>query len=256
MEPSNTATAVALLRAVASGDADAAASYMSPNGFVQHDPSGASDVAGPREQASRAMGDEHLEVARVLEDDPFVVAHGRSGIGDVGEVFFAVFLFEDGLVAEQWRFTAPEAPASESGHTQTDGQAEPDGRVDTGRAKKLVRDYYETVHIGGQHDRINDFMSGDRQIRHEPGVIDGVAAFKRDLAVLTRNCTIDEIVLLAGQGDLVFIAARGTKASRAPTSTSTAWRPASSWNTGASRSRSRRGRRREAATTCSDARWS
>ena len=209
MASSNIATAVTLLRAVSSGDAAAAASCMSQSGFVQQDPSGAGDVAGSREKAARATGDGHLDVARLLEDGSFVVAHGQNGKSDVGEVFFAVFRFEDSLVAEQWHFTAPAAPANESGHTQTDGPTEPDGRVDTEGAKALVRDYYETVHVGGRHDRIGDYMSGDRQIRHEPGVRDGVGAFRQDLAVLTRNRTIDEIVLLAGQGDLVFIAARG-----------------------------------------------
>ncbi len=32
----------------------------------------------------------------------------------------------------------------------------------------------------------------------------------RDLGVLTRNRTIDEIRLLLGQGDFVFVAAKGT----------------------------------------------
>ena len=41
-------------------------------------------------------------------------------------------------------------------------------------------------------------MSGDLQIRHEPGVRDGSAAFQQDLALLTRSTTIDEIVLFVG----------------------------------------------------------
>jgi predicted SnoaL-like aldol condensation-catalyzing enzyme len=56
---------------------------------------------------------------------------------------------------------------------------------------------------------IRRFLSADIQIRHEPGVADGVDAFECDLAVLTRDRTIDEIKLLLGQGDFVFIAALG-----------------------------------------------
>lgn len=146
------------------------------------------------------------EVVRILEDGPLVVAHGREG----DEVFFAAFRFADGQIVERWRFAAPTAPPNAGGHTQLDGPAEPDAGADTHATKALVRRYYEAVHVGGAHDRIDEFMAGDRQIRHEPGVRDGVAAFKADLAVLTRDRTIDEIVLLAGQGDLVFILARGT----------------------------------------------
>ena len=49
-------------------------------------------------------------------------------------------------------------------------------------------------------------------IRHESGVSDGVEAFMRDLAVATRDRTIDDIRLLAGCGDLVFLVALGTHA--------------------------------------------
>jgi predicted SnoaL-like aldol condensation-catalyzing enzyme len=47
-------------------------------------------------------------------------------------------------------------------------------------------------------------------IRHEPGVRDGVAEFMRDVEVLMQHRTIDEIKFLLGQGEFVFIAAKGT----------------------------------------------
>ena len=47
-------------------------------------------------------------------------------------------------------------------------------------------------------------------IRHEPGVRDGLGEFLRDVAVLMQHRTIDELKLLVGEGDLVFVAAKGT----------------------------------------------
>ena len=47
-------------------------------------------------------------------------------------------------------------------------------------------------------------------IRHEPGVRDGITEFLRDVQVLMQHRTIDEIQLLLGQGNFVFIAAKGT----------------------------------------------
>jgi hypothetical protein len=52
--------------------------------------------------------------------------------------------------------------------------------------------------------------SDDHCIRHEPGVRDGVAAFKRDLEELVKHRSIDEIKFVLGQGDFVFIAAKGS----------------------------------------------
>lgn len=207
MAPGNVAVAVAFLEAVADGDVETVTGLVSSAGFIQHDPSVADGVAGLRNQVDRRMGMRRPEVVRTLEDGPLVVVHGRDA---TGEIFFAVLRVEDGMLAEHWRFEAPSAPPNVSGHTQTDGPLGPDLREDAVRAKALVTNYYETVHIGGRQDKIGDYMSGNRQIRHEPGVRDGVTAFEADLAMLTKNRSIDEIVLLAGQGDLVFIAARGT----------------------------------------------
>ena len=47
-------------------------------------------------------------------------------------------------------------------------------------------------------------------IRHEPGVRDGIGEFLRDVETLMQHRTIDEIRLLLGHGDFVFIAAKGT----------------------------------------------
>ena len=208
MASENVEKALGLLGGLSRGDANLAIRHVSPVGFVQHDPLVADGVSGLRDYMSRSTGD--LKIVRALEDGPFVVAHGRDGADDEGNVFFAVFRFENGLLVEHWRFAAPIAPPNESGHTQTDGPTVPDGGQDTDEAKALVRSYYETVHIGGKHDQIRQYMSDDLQIRHEPGVQDGVAAFERDLAGLTQSRTIDEIALLMGQGDFVFLAARGT----------------------------------------------
>jgi len=209
MALSLTERAVETLRGLSSGDVDKAIAHVRTEGFLLHDPSVSRGVAGLRELAARSTGGgDALEVARTIEDGAAVVIHARSG----DAVVFAVFRFEKALVAELWWFTAPAAPSNRSGHSQTDGPVRPDPGVDTAAARMLVRAYYETVHIAGRHEQIDRFMSGDRQIRHEPGVRDGVDAFRTDLAVLTRDRTIDDMVLLAAQGDFVFIAARGTHA--------------------------------------------
>jgi predicted SnoaL-like aldol condensation-catalyzing enzyme len=75
--------------------------------------------------------------------------------------------------------------------------------------KSIVREYYETIHVSGDHSKIPRYFAGDHCIRHEPGVLDGVTAFKRDLEEVTKRRSIDEIKFVLGQGDFVFIAAKG-----------------------------------------------
>ena len=125
-------------------------------------------------------------------------------------VFFDIFRFEDGLIVEHWVFSAQGAPPNKSGHTQTDGPTQAKLSDDTEKNKSIVREYYQTIHVSGDHSRIPQYFSGDHCIRHEPGVRDGVAAFKRDLEELVKHRSIDEIKFVLGQGDFVFIAAKGS----------------------------------------------
>jgi predicted SnoaL-like aldol condensation-catalyzing enzyme len=103
-----------------------------------------------------------------------------------------------------------DAPPNQSGHTQTDGPTEAKLSENTEKNKSIVRQYYETVHISGDHSKILQYFSGDYCVRHEPGVRDGVGAFIHDLGILMQHRSIDEVKLLLGERDFVFIAATGT----------------------------------------------
>ena len=201
--------AVTMIRGVASRDAERVTRYVSSARYVEHDPALADGIEGIRQSMFLGPGEErHLKVIRTLRDGPFVLVQSQGAL--LGrEVRFDVFRFEDGGIVEHWGFSTDGGPPNHSGHTQADGPTEPTHHEDTAKNTAFVRRYYESVHIAGAHDAVRAMVAADC-IRHEPGVTDGVDAFIADLAVLTRDRTIDEIVLLIGQGDLVFIAARGT----------------------------------------------
>jgi predicted SnoaL-like aldol condensation-catalyzing enzyme len=150
-----------------------------------------------------------LKVLRAFQDGPYVFSH-EEGLILGQSVFFDIFRFEDGLIVEHWVFSAQGAPPNKSGHTQTDGPTQAKLSDDTEKNKSIVREYYETIHVSGDHSKIPQYFSGDHCIRHEPGVRDGVAAFKRDLEELVKHRSIDEIKFVLGQGDFVFIAAKGS----------------------------------------------
>ncbi len=197
---------------LASGDPVLATRYMDPARCIEHNPHSRDGVEGVSEYVDQIAADRpDLKVIRAYQDGAFVFTQADGHVRGDG-TFFDVFRFDDGLIVEHWGFSAPAGPPNASGHTQVDGPTEPKSLEDTEKNKALVRDYYQTFHIEGRHDLAPKYFAGDFMIRHEPGVTDGIGAFLRDLDVLTRDRTIDQIELLLGQGDFVFIAAKGTHA--------------------------------------------
>ena len=201
---------MAVFEGISEKDADLATRYLDPDQFLQHNPRAADGVDGLKQFVALFPKEQlHIEVVRALQDGSFVVTQAK-GQRSGQNIFFDIFRFKHGLVVEHWAFATSDAPPNQSGHTQIDGPAEPTHLEDTEKNKAVVRSYYETVHVLGQHDQIPQYFSGDHCIRHEPGVRDGVAAFRQDLERLVQNRTIDTIEFVLGQGDLVFIAAKGT----------------------------------------------
>jgi predicted SnoaL-like aldol condensation-catalyzing enzyme len=202
---------LAMLRGIANRDPDLATKWVKPLGFKQHNPHVADGVEGLRKHIGRFPEESHfLKVVRKYQEGPFVFTH-REGLFLRPGVFFDLFKFEDGLIVEHWVFFAKGAPPNQSGHTQTDGPTEAKGLEDTEKSKSIVREYYQTIHVAGDHSKIpNYFFFEDHCIRHEPAVRDGVSEFKRDLAELVKHRSIDEIKFVFGQGDFVFIAATGS----------------------------------------------
>ena len=210
MVSSATQKALDVFAGISAGDPDLATKHIDSERFVQHNPYAADGVDGLRRFIAQSPREQlRLSVVRALEDGAYVVTQAmgaRSG----KNIFFDVFRFDDGLIVEHWAFSADEAPPNQSGHTQLDGPTEPQHLEETETNKSLLRTYYENFHVRGDHGQSEQYFAADLMIRHEPGVRDGVDAFLHDVTVLMQHRTIDEVKLLLGQGDLVFIAAKGT----------------------------------------------
>lgn len=213
MAETNLGTVKEVLAAMRAQDVETALRHFDVR-FVQHAPFVAGGVEGLRRHLLGSSPDQlKLTLVRAIEDGPLVVAQMLSEAS--GENLFHVYRFQNGLIAEQWTFSSPTAPPNQSGHTQLDGPTEPKDLGETEKNKAIVTRYYKTFHLAGHHERNPEFFTGDRMIRHEPGVRDGLGEFLRDVASLMQHRTIDAIKLVVGQGDLVFIAATGTHEARA-----------------------------------------
>ena len=195
---------------ISAGDVSLATKYIDHKRFVQHNPYAADGVEGLTQFISQSPRDQlQVTVVRAFQDGPYVVTQAK-GQRSGRNIFFDIFRFEDGLVVEHWAFSTMDAPPNPSGHTQIDGPTEAKHLEDTEKNKSLLRTYYKTFHLRGDHSRSEQYFAGDLMIRHEPGVRDSVAEFMHDVEILMQHRTIDEIKFLLGQGDFVFIAAKGT----------------------------------------------
>ena len=199
-----------VFQGISAGDAEVATRYIDHERYVQHNPY-AGDGAEVLRQFIRKNAQEQLQltVVRAFQDGAYVVTQAK-GVRSGRNIFFDIFRFENGLIIEHWAFSTADAPPNLSGHSQIDGPTDATNLDDTEKNKALVRNYYQTVHVSGDHSRIPRYFSGDHCVRHEPGVRDGVTAFQGDLAQLVKNRSIDEITFVFGQGDFVFIAAKGS----------------------------------------------
>jgi predicted SnoaL-like aldol condensation-catalyzing enzyme/uncharacterized protein YndB with AHSA1/START domain len=209
MATSHIEKVLTVFRGLAGRDPDLAAKYINPEKYIEHNPHVGDGVEGLKAYVRSLPNDNHLRVVRAFQDGLYVFSQ-EEGLILGKNIFFDIFRFEDDLIVEHWAFSAKDAPPNQSGHTQTDGPTEAKLSVDTYKNKSIVREYYETIHVSGDHSKIPHYFAGDNCIRHEPGVLDGVTAFKRDLEELVKHRSIDEIKFVLGQGDFVFIAAKGS----------------------------------------------
>ena len=210
MAMTNIEKVLAVFAGISAGDEELATRYIHKKRFIQHNPYAADGVEGLRRFIRDAPREQlQLTVVRAFQDGDYVFTQ-EEGQRSGRNVFFDLFRFRDGFVVEHWAFSSMVASPNQSGHTQVDGPTEAKHLADTEKNKAFLREYYETFHLSGDHSQSARYFTGDRMIRHEPGVRDGVAEFLRDVEVLMQHRTIDAIKFLLGEGDFVFIAAMGT----------------------------------------------
>jgi predicted SnoaL-like aldol condensation-catalyzing enzyme len=161
---------ITVFQGIGAGHAELATKYLNPDKYIEHNPRSADGVDGFKEYIRLLKKEDHrLKVVRASQDGNYVFAQEDGVI--LGEnTFFEVFRFENGLIVEHWVFSAKAGPPNKSGHTQLDGPTQAKDLEDTQKNKSLLRRYYETFHIRGDHSRSEQYFAGDLCIRHEPGV--------------------------------------------------------------------------------------
>jgi len=67
---------------------------------------------------------------------------------------------------------------NQAGRSMVDGPTEAVDQDQTETNRAVVRSFVETVLVGGQLDRLTDFVDVDTYAEHNPGLVDGVSALR------------------------------------------------------------------------------
>ena len=207
---------IALLNSLENGD-HAPVAFISPQKYIQHNLSVADGLAafGALLQHKPAGGFK-VKVMRVFEDGDYVFTHTEYDFFGP-KIGFDIFRFENGLVVEHWDNMQETVTATKSGHSMTDGPITSGDLDKTAANKALVKALYDVVMIGGQSDKVTDYISAEKYIQHNPGVGDGLAGFGAAMAELAQvglGMTVRKVHLILGEGDFVLSQSEGVFAGK------------------------------------------
>ncbi|MBE1285861.1 MAG: hypothetical protein GJ676_21285 [Rhodobacteraceae bacterium] len=169
-----------LLKGIETGDPEAAR-VVNEARYVQHNPQTHEGSEGLAVLFARlAKTNPKVRFIRVFEDGDYAFAHNEYDFSSV-RAAFEVFRFEDGQAVEHWDNIQPLPGPNPSGRGMLDGITEIADLDRTEENRTRVRDFVETVLIGREMARLDEFVVADL-IQHDPDLPDGVQAFAAALA--------------------------------------------------------------------------
>lgn len=211
MSLSNKEKAVAVLRSIETGSMDPMTKYVNPNKYIQHNLA-APDGFHPEvmeDIASMLRGSARVNCVRVFEDGNHVFVHSEYDFFGP-KIGFDVFRFEDGLIVEHWdNLQETPASANRSGHTMIDGETRIVDRERTESNKARIRDFWETVVLGGNMLCLPAYMDSDRVVMHNPFMADGLANALKAIEESGNRMAVGPAKLVLGEGNFVLVAAEG-----------------------------------------------
>ncbi|MEL6349322.1 MAG: nuclear transport factor 2 family protein [Myxococcota bacterium] len=200
-------------------DTDAAASLLAED-YIQHNPgvpTGAAAVIGflPSLEDSGLTATPH----RIIADGDLVVLHSTYNNADLfgGETLigFDIFRVEDGKLAEHWDNLQAPPDQTVSGRSMVDG---PTAVIDLDRTeanRAHVTSFTESVLLGGQFDRLPEYINPapGAYHQHNPDIgdgLDGLGAGFAALAESGRAISYTTVHTIVAEGNFVFTMSEGT----------------------------------------------
>ncbi len=150
-----------------------------------------------------------IQVVRAIEDGPYVFLHVYQSLNNGESQWVTGDLFDtddNDLVVEHWDVIQEFAKETVSGRTMVDGPTEIEDLDKTNANKAKIQAFCDDILIGGQFDRVTEFISTEQYDQHNPAVgdgIDGFGAYAASLAEQGRSMIYWKVHKLIGQGNFV-----------------------------------------------------
>jgi len=215
---SNKDKAVAVLNSIETGDTKAI-SYINSSNYTQHNLAVGDGLAGFGEVLhALPKGSAKVKVVRAFEDGNYVFT--QTDYNFFGpKVGFDVFRFDNGQIVEHWgNLIAKADKPNPSGHTQLDGALTVTDLDKTAENKALVSEFFNTVLVKGDYQKMPQFFDGDHYIQHNPAIGDGLSGLGKAIDEMAQHgikMTFTKVHKVLGEGNFVLVISEGTFAGKA-----------------------------------------
>ena len=157
--------------------------------------------------------DRDIRVIRAIEDGNYVFVHVYQDIDKGSAKWVTTDLFDtDGndKLIEHWDVIAEykELEDTVSGNDMVLGDFQLKDLDKTEENKALIRSFIVDVFQNSNHDAVEEYVSSQQYIQHNPSVPDGIEAVKQFLA--TQDFSYDFVFKVIGQGDHVVSYSKAT----------------------------------------------
>ncbi len=189
---------------------------LTGNRYTQHSTGVPDGAKGFKEYFADFLtrtNDRDIRVIRILEDGNNVFVHVYQDIDNGAAKWVTTDMFDtddNDKMIEHWDVIAAyvEKDKTASGNDMVLGDFELKDLDKTEENKILVRNFITEVFQNGNHGAVENYVSTEKYIQHNPQVPNGIDAVKSFLA--TQDFNYDFIFKVMGQGDHVVSYSKAT----------------------------------------------
>lgn len=150
-----------------------------------------------------------IQVVRAFQDGNYVFVHVYQDINNGEAKWVTADIFdtdENGKIVEHWDIIQAYEEKTASGRTMVDGPTEIEDLDKTKENKALVQNFFDDVLIGGDFQKVTDYISTEQYDQHNPSVGDGLEGFGKHVQEMTEkgiSSSYEKLHILLGQGNFV-----------------------------------------------------
>lgn len=154
-----------------------------------------------------------IQILRGMEDGNYTFVHAYQDLGTSEWVTMDFFRYdEEGKIVEHWdTINRYEGKANPQGNNKINGATELKDLDKTEENKALVRNLLKNALMReGDPSTLDQYISSEKYIQHNPEVPDGLAAFQALATAPNRPLNYEDVVLMVGEGNFVATLSRAT----------------------------------------------